>query len=48
MGLGLRQGLDRNAENPYVLPHVRNAVQDAFGRARTGLDRIDSFEVVKF
>jgi acetyl-CoA C-acetyltransferase len=45
VGLGLRQKLDRDADNPYVLPHVRNAVQDAFGRARTGLDRIDGFEV---
>lgn len=45
VGLGLRQKLDRDADNPYVLPHVRNAVHDAFGRARTGLDRIDGFEV---
>lgn len=54
VGLGLRQKLDRDstnpdagnpAQNPYVLPHVRDAVQDAFSRARTGLDHIDGFEV---
>lgn len=45
VGLGLRQKLDRDTANPYVLPHVRNAVQDAFGRARTGLHHIDGFEV---
>ena len=45
VGLGLRQKLDRDTANPYVLPHVRNAVQDAFSRARTGLEHIDGFEV---
>ena len=45
VGLGLRQKLDRDADNPYLLPHVRHAVQDAFGRARTGLDHVDGFEV---
>lgn len=45
VGLGLRQKLDRDADNPYVLPHVRAAVHDAFGRARVGLDDLDGFEV---
>lgn len=45
VGLGLRQKLDRDAAGPYVLPHVRNAVQDAFGRAQTGLEHVDGFEV---
>ena len=45
VGLGLRQKLDRDAGNPYVLPHVRAAVHDAFGRASVGLDDIDGFEV---
>jgi acetyl-CoA C-acetyltransferase len=45
VGLGLRQKLDRDAGNPYVLPHVRSAVQDAFGRAAVDLDAVDGFEV---
>ena len=45
VGLGLRQKLDRDAANPYVLPHVRAAVHDAFGRAGIGLDDLDGIEV---
>ena len=45
VGLGLRQKLDRDADNPYVLPHVRAAVHDAFGRAQVVLDDMDGFEV---
>ncbi len=45
VGLGLRQKLDRNAGNPYVLPHVRSAVRDAFTRAGVDLDSLDGFEV---
>jgi acetyl-CoA C-acetyltransferase len=45
VGLGLRQKLDRDAANPYVMPHVRAAVQEAFGRAAVSLDGIDGFEV---
>ncbi|CDO32041.1 acetyl-CoA acetyltransferase [Mycolicibacterium porcinum] len=45
VGLGLRQKLDQSAEDPYLLPHVRHAVLDAFGRARVGLDDLDGFEV---
>ncbi|MBX7433825.1 acetyl-CoA acetyltransferase [Mycobacterium sp. Y57] len=45
VGLGLRQKLGRSADDPYVLPHVRAAVQDAFDRARVTLDRVDGFEV---
>jgi acetyl-CoA C-acetyltransferase len=48
VGLGLRQKLERSrnhAGNPYVLPHVRAAVQDAFGRAGVDLDAVDGFEV---
>lgn len=45
VGLGLQQKLDRSAGQPYVLPHVRSAVQDAFDRARKHLDDIDGFEV---
>jgi acetyl-CoA C-acetyltransferase len=45
VGLGLRQKLDRDAANPYVLPHVRATVHDAFGRAGIGLDDLDGIEV---
>ena len=48
VGLGLQQKLDRSrddADQDYVLPHVRNAVTDAFDRARVTLDDVDGFEV---
>jgi len=45
VGLGLRQKLDRDAADPYVLPHVRAAVHDAFERARVHLNDLDGFEV---
>jgi acetyl-CoA C-acetyltransferase len=45
VGLGLQQKLDRSANEPYVLPHVRGAVLDAFGRAGVSLEDVDGFEV---
>ncbi len=45
VGLGLQQKLDRSADQPYVLPHVRRAVLDAFDRAGVTLDDVDGFEV---
>jgi acetyl-CoA C-acetyltransferase len=45
VGLGLQQKLDRAANDPYVLPHVRSAVLDALDRAHVTLDDIDGFEV---
>jgi acetyl-CoA C-acetyltransferase len=45
VGLGLRQKLDRDAANPYVLPHVRATVLDAFGRACIELEDLDGIEV---
>jgi acetyl-CoA C-acetyltransferase len=45
VGLGLRQKLGRSADNPYVLPHLRTTVQDAFDRAGLTLDDLDGFEV---
>jgi acetyl-CoA C-acetyltransferase len=45
VGLGLQQKLDRSADDPYVLPHVRRAVLDAFDRAHVTLDDVDGFEV---
>jgi acetyl-CoA C-acetyltransferase len=45
VGLGLQQKLDRSATDPYVLPHVRNAVLDSFARAHVGIDDLDGIEV---
>ncbi|MGV0852157.1 acetyl-CoA acetyltransferase [Mycolicibacterium phlei] len=45
VGLGLQQKLDRNADDPYLMPHVRGAVLDAFTRAGVGIDDLDGFEV---
>ena len=45
VGLGLRQKLDRSADDEYVMPHVRGAVLDAFDRAHVTLDDLDGIEV---
>lgn len=45
VGLGLRQKLDRDAANPYVMPHVRATARDAFNRAGIELDDLDGIEV---
>src|SRR3954452_24858079 len=45
VGLGLQQKLDRAAGQPYVLPHVRGAVLEAFDRAGITIDDVDGFEV---
>jgi acetyl-CoA C-acetyltransferase len=44
VGLGLRQKLERDGDELYVLPHVRQTVLDAFARARVGLDDLDGLE----
>ncbi|MGV0602236.1 thiolase domain-containing protein, partial [Mycolicibacterium pulveris] len=45
VGLGLQQKLDRDADSPYVMPHVRDAVADALRRAEVTPDDVDGFEV---
>jgi acetyl-CoA C-acetyltransferase len=45
VGLGLRQKLDRAADDPYVLPHVRAAFLDALRRAQMSLDDLHGIEV---
>jgi acetyl-CoA C-acetyltransferase len=45
VGLGLRQKLERDGDELYVLPHVRRAVTDAFDRAHVTLEDLDGFEV---
>jgi acetyl-CoA C-acetyltransferase len=44
VGLGLQQKLDRSVDSPYVLPHLRMAVLDAFHRAGVSLDDVDGLE----
>lgn len=45
VGLGMRQKLDHSADDPYVMPHVRGAVLDAFARANVTLEHLDGIEV---
>ncbi|MEU4535939.1 acetyl-CoA acetyltransferase [Streptosporangium sp. NPDC023825] len=45
VGLPLARKLERSRDEPYVLPHVRNAVLDAFSRAGVGgVDDLDGIE----
>jgi acetyl-CoA C-acetyltransferase len=44
VGIGLSQKLERSAGQPYVLPHLREAVHEAFGRARVTLDDSGALE----
>ncbi|MFR9751393.1 acetyl-CoA acetyltransferase [Nocardia sp. 004] len=44
VGLPLEQKLRRSQGDPYVMPHVRRAVHDAFARAGIGLDALDGLE----
>jgi acetyl-CoA C-acetyltransferase len=45
VGLGMKQKLEHSADDPYVMPHVRRTVLDAFTRARVTLDDLDGIEV---
>lgn len=45
VGLSLQQKLTRSADDEYVMPHVRSAVQDAMTRAQVRLDDLDGYEV---
>ena len=45
VGLGLRQKLERDRDELYVLPHVRRAVTDAFDRAHVTREDVDGYEV---
>jgi acetyl-CoA C-acetyltransferase len=44
VGIGISQKFERAAGQPYVMPHVREAVHDAFGRARVTLDDVGALE----
>jgi acetyl-CoA C-acetyltransferase len=45
VGLGMQQKFEHSADDPYVMPHVRRTVLDAFTRARITLDDLDGIEV---
>ena len=45
VGLDLAAKLARSAGDPYVMPHVRGTVLDAFSRAGVDLEAMDGFEV---
>ena len=45
VGLSLQQKLDHSANDPYVLPHVRQTITDAFDRAGiAGVEDVDLIE----
>lgn len=44
VGIGIDAKLARDAENPYVMPHVKQALDDAFARAQVGLEDIHGLE----
>ena len=45
VGLGLQQKLDHSADDPYVLPHVRQTILDAFTRA--GVNSVDEIDAIE-
>lgn len=45
VGLGLEEKMQRSADDPYVMPHVRNAITQAFGRA--GLSGVDDLDLIE-
>jgi len=45
VGLDIDSKLKRSAEDPYVMPHVRQAILDALGRA--GIEGVDSLDVIE-
>ena len=45
VGLGFDQKLDRTSDSTYIMPHVRQAITDAFGRAGVeGVENLDAIE----
>lgn len=45
VGLGLRQKLERNSDSTFVMPHVRDAITDAFDRA--GIADVDDLDAIE-
>ena len=44
VGIGLQQKLTRDAEAPYVMPHLRGVIEDAFTRAEITLEGLHGLE----
>jgi acetyl-CoA C-acetyltransferase len=44
VGIGLEQKLRRDADNPYVMPHLRGVIEDAFHRAEITLEGLGGLE----
>lgn len=44
-GLSLESKLGRRTDSPYLLPHLRQTITDAFGRARVDLADLDGVEI---
>lgn len=45
VGLSLAQKLEHSADDPYLLPHVRQTITDAFNRAGiAGVEQLDAIE----
>lgn len=45
VGLPLDQKLDRKSDSPYLMPHVRAAIEGAFGRA--GLSGVEDLDLIE-
>lgn len=45
VGLPLAPKLERSREQPFVMPHLRQAITDAYDRARVEVGDLDGFEV---
>ncbi|MGF7122355.1 acetyl-CoA acetyltransferase [Rhodococcus sp. BE178] len=45
VGLSLEDKLSCSADDPYVAPHVRATIRDAFGRA--GIDGVDALDLIE-
>ena len=44
VGIGIGQKFERSAGQPYMMPHLRQAVHEAFDRARVTLDDVGALE----
>ncbi|MFP6655819.1 MAG: acetyl-CoA acetyltransferase, partial [Myxococcota bacterium] len=45
VGLPLDQKLDRKSDSPFLMPHVRNTIEDAFKRA--GLNGVEDLDLIE-
>ncbi len=45
VGLGLEEKMQHSANEPFVMPHVRRAITDAF--ARSGIEGVDDLDLIE-